>query len=207
MQIGIDPANNAAPRCSRRVRGAGEHRNDGRSEPSAHPQIFASCLPALRHWTRRRFSQCNAHDADDLVQTALLRALDRGDAVSFHGAAGALAYLRKIVLNEVRRQAQLHLRRGIAVQIEDSLNDGLDPVFHAMQATERARAYAGALRTLSPRQQRHLAWRLQHGLSFIQIARESGSSIDGARMLVGRALRKMATALRDTACVPRESPG
>lgn len=162
---------------------------------ATHQHLYATCLPALRRWTQRRFARCDMHDADDLVQTALLRALRRIDAFEARGDGSFLAYLRQIVFNEVRRQNQRQRQRGEAVAIDESLHEACDPVLDAMLEHERSHCYARALRQLNRRQRMHLALRVEHGMSFEEIAREVGGSADGARMIVTRALRAMSTRL------------
>src|SRR5690242_6647121 len=60
----------------------------------ARHALCARYLAALRRWARRWLPRTGdgVNDADDLVQTALLRALNRLDDFEFRSDAGFLAY-------------------------------------------------------------------------------------------------------------------
>jgi len=163
-------------------------------DPAARQQLCARTLPTLRRWASR-CRECGIHDADDLVQSAFLRALDRLGEFEVRGNGSFLAYLRQIVLNEARREWRRQRVRGEMVEIDERLSEGGDPVVEAMLGDERERAYAGALRRLNPRQRKHLSLRVEHGMSFGEIAGATGGSIDGARMIVARALRALSSRL------------
>ena len=163
-------------------------------DPIARQQLCGRTLPALRRWALR-CQACGIHDADDLVQNAFLRALNRLDEFEVRGNGSFLAYLRQIVLNEARREWRRQRTRGETVEIDEGFSDGGDPVIEALLGDERERTYAGALRRLNPRQRTHLSLRVEHGMSFGEIAGATGSSVDGARMIVARALRTLSSRL------------
>ncbi|HST27212.1 MAG TPA: sigma-70 family RNA polymerase sigma factor, partial [Rudaea sp.] len=106
------------------------------------------------------------------------------------GEAALLGWLRRILLNEVRDELRRRRSRGEVVAIDASLAADGDPV-GAVLAHERARAYASALRALNARQRRCVRLRVEHGMSFGEIAAATGGSEDGARMIVARALRSL----------------
>ena len=152
--------------------------------------------PLLQRWARCWLARAGAgvHDADDLVQTTLLRALHRLDTFEMRGEAGLLAWLRQILLNEVRSELRRRRCRGEAVTVDENLVADCDP-FTATLAHERERAYASALRALNARQRRHIALRIEHGMSFGEIAAAIGGNSDSARMIVVRAMRTLAQQL------------
>jgi len=157
---------------------------------------------ALSRWARRWLphARVGIHDAEDFVQTTLLRALNRIDEFELHGDAGVLAYLRQILLNEIRGELRRGARRGEAVELDDDFaTDGGDSVVEQAQRLERECAYADALRKLNPRQQRHVTLRVQFGMSFDEIAACAGGNADSARMVVTRAVRTLGAELAHVA--------
>jgi RNA polymerase sigma factor (sigma-70 family) len=163
---------------------------------SNHADLCARFRPLLRRWARCWLAQAGlgAHEADDLVQTTLLRALRGAETFEMRGEASLLAWLRQILLNELRSELRRRSCRGEAVAIDENLVADGDPVT-ATLAHERERAYANALRALNARQRRHMQLRVEHGMSFDEIAATTGGSIDGARMVVARALRTLGAQL------------
>jgi RNA polymerase sigma-70 factor (ECF subfamily) len=163
----------------------------------ARQALYACCLPTLRRWAQGCLSRerRGINDADDLVQIVLMRALNRLADFETRGANSFLAYLHQIMLNEVRNDLRKQRRRGETVECDDTIATDGDPVVEQMLGHERERAYTGALRKLNPRQQEHVALRIELGMSFREIAIRVGGSADGARMTVMRGLRNMAQCL------------
>ncbi len=159
----------------------------------ARQQLYARCLPVLRRWARGRLptQACDINDTDDLVQIALMRALNKLDRFGDRGYESFLAYLRTILINEVRNELRKFGRRGPVCDCDEALSTGGDPVIDSMLVHEGHRLYTSAFDKLNYRQQEHLAMRLELGMSFREIAAQVGGSVDGARMTVTRALRVM----------------
>lgn len=159
----------------------------------ARQQLYAHCLPALQRRARRWLPRTHAglNDADDLVQIALLRALQRIGEFEVRGAASFLAYLHRILVNEVRGELRRQRRRGDALELDENFASAADPVLDHVLSSERQSAYLSALRRLGSCQRQFLALRIDAGLSFSEIAARTGNSEDGARMRVARALRSM----------------
>jgi RNA polymerase sigma factor (sigma-70 family) len=167
----------------------------------ARQSLYAQCLPTLRRWAQACLphERRGINDADDLVQIVLMRALKRLADFETRGANCFLAYLHQIMLNEVRSDLRKQRRRGETVECDDSISTDGDPVVEQMIGHERERAYAGAMRRLNPRQQEHIALRIEFGMSFREIATQVGGSTDGARMTVTRGLRAMTEHLASAA--------
>ena len=160
---------------------------------AACQSLYARCLPTLRRWAHGCLprERRGINDADDLVQIVLMRALNRLADFETRGANSFLAYLHQIMINEVRNDLRTQRRRGEVIECDDMIATDGDPVVEQMIGDERERAYAGALRKLNPRQQEHIALRIEFGMSFREIASRVGGSADGARMTVTRSLRAM----------------
>lgn len=160
---------------------------------AAQQDLYARCLPLMRRWARGWLPRTHRglNDADDLVQNAMLRTWHRLAAFEVRGASSFLAYLHQVLLNEVRAELRRCGRQGISVECDETLPcAGDSPVDQVLQR-ERESAYASALRSLSGRQRRHIELRVEHGMSFGEIAALTGGSKDGARMMVARALRSL----------------
>lgn len=162
------------------------------TDETALPALCARFRPLLARWARYWLARSGgaAYDADDLVQTVLLRALRGSNAFEMRGEAALLGWLRRILLNELQGELRRSRCRGEIVAIDENLAADGDPVGAAL-AHERERAYASALRALNARQRRHVRLRVEHGMSFGEIAAATGGSEDGARMIVTRALRSL----------------
>ncbi|HST28490.1 MAG TPA: sigma factor, partial [Rudaea sp.] len=100
------------------------------SDGTALAALCARFRPLLARWARYCLTRAGggAHDADDLVQAALLRALRGIDAFEMRGEAALLGWLRRILLNEVRDELRRRRSRGEVVAIDASLAADGDPV-------------------------------------------------------------------------------
>lgn len=170
-------------------------------DAEARQVLYDRCLPALLRWAHGRLPQYvrGANDTDDLVQTTLLRALRHLDDFKASGSGAFLAYLRQILLNEVRHEIRSQRRHGgahLAVEDVELVDEGKSAV-EMLVSEQRLRAYENALATLSRRQQELLVLRIEFGLSWQEIALETGASPDAVRMTATRALQRMAEVIGD----------
>lgn len=164
----------------------------------AEHELCARCLPLLRRWAHGRLphSARDVSDTDDLVQVTLMRALRHLEEFESSGSGSFLAYLRQILLNEVRVELRKHRRRGAMVDIDDvPLGDDRDSVVENLVGSERLLAYERALGALERHQQEAIVMRLEFGMSYQEMALETGSTPDAVRMMVARALKTMARQL------------
>ena len=169
---------------------------DGRSRDA----LVRRFLPLLRQWAHRRLPPAarDLHETEDLVQLALMRALNHLDAFRSEGPGSFLAYLRQILLNQVRDEVRRVARRP---RVDDSVleiaDEGLGGApLERLIGEERLRAYENALAKLPQRQQALIVMRLELGLSYPEIAAEVGGTPDAARVMVARALVKLAELLK-----------
>ena len=160
-------------------------------DQDARERLVVRYLALLKHWAHgrvppraRRFA-----DTDDLVQTTLLRALNAVPHFEPRREGAFLAYLRKILLNQLRTALQ-RAEAGPPLQSLPSQLEGAhaSPLEQAIGA-EAMEAYEAALACLTEDQQQAVVLRIELGLSFQQVAEAMESpSPDAARMLVARAL-------------------
>lgn len=164
-------------------------------DAAASQTLYDRCLPVLLRWAHGRLPHYarTASDTEDLVQTTLLRALKHLDEFQSSGSGAFLAYLRQILLNEVRREIRNLQRHGTQVPVDsiDLRSDGLSSV-EMMVNQERLQAYEKALASLAKRQQELVLLRIEFGMSYLEIAQEVGGTPDAVRMSIARSLQRMA---------------
>jgi RNA polymerase sigma-70 factor (ECF subfamily) len=141
-------------------------------------------------------------DTVDLVQVAMVRTFARLQHIDATLPGSLLAYLRRAVLNQIRDEIRRARRRPQSAELDERL-PALDPdpleVVISGEALER---YNLAILQLPADQQEAFLMRIEMDCSYREIADALGrSSPEAARMLVRRAIRAVAAALRET---PRE---
>lgn len=168
-------------------------------DAEARQALYDRSLPLLLRWAHGRLPHYarSANDTEDLVQTTLMRALRHLEDFNASGSGAFLAYLRQILLNEVRHEIRNQRRHGgahLAVEDFELVDEGRSAI-EQLVSEERLRAYESALSTLGKRQQELVLLRIEFGLSWKEIALEIGGSADAVRMTVSRALQQMAEAM------------
>src|SRR5262245_60264019 len=75
--------------------------------------LIDRCLPALRRWARGRLpaGARGLLDTQDIVQDAMVRALDHLDTFESRHEGALQAYLRQAVINRIRDEARRVERR------------------------------------------------------------------------------------------------
>lgn len=169
----------------RRIRGG---------EEAARQALYERCLPLLRRWAHGRLPHRarDIADTDDLVQITLIRALRHLEEFEANGSGSFLAYLRQILLNEVRAELRKRQHQGDKVDIETvPLIDESASVAERLIGRERWRHYERALAELDRHDQALIVLRLEFGLGYPEIALETGGTANAVRMRVTRALKVM----------------
>ena len=158
-------------------------------------RLIARYLPALQRWAHGRLPGYarGADLTDDLVQETLLRALTHLDEFESRHPGAFLAYLRQILLNQVRDRIRKAQRRpGMEPLNEDEVDLGPSPL-EVTIGREKLEAFEMALSRLSPEEQEAVVLRIEMGFTHEQVAQAIGSpSANAARMLVARALVRVA---------------
>jgi RNA polymerase sigma factor (sigma-70 family) len=168
-------------------------------EPS-RTRLVARYLPMLRSWASGRLP---AHargpmDTDDLVQITLIRALESVQGFQPQREGAFLSYLRSILMNALRDQLRrAHVRRAGEI-VEDHVPDPSPTVLDEVIGKDIMERYDTALAELTESQREAVILRLEFGYSHLEIADAIGvPSADAARMLVGRAMVRLAEMMRD----------
>lgn len=167
-------------------------------EALAREALVRRFLPLLRQWAHGRLPRAarDLHETDDLVQLALMRALKHIENFQHEGPGSFLAYLRQILLNQVRDEVRRLARRPESTELDPELADGeLPSPVERLVGQERLKAYEDALAALPKRQQGLVVMRLEFGMSYPEIAAEVGGTPDAVRVMVARALVQLAASL------------
>lgn len=161
----------------------------------ARDQLIQRYLQTLRRWAHGRLP---AHarglaDTDDLVQSTLIRALNRLGSFEPQHDGAFLAYLRKALLNQIRDEIRRAERRPGADGTSDQIAAREpSPVEEAIGHETLAR-YEAALGGLSDREQQAVFLRVELRLEYQGIADALGiPTANAARMYVGRAIARLA---------------
>jgi len=152
----------------------------------------------LRRWARGRLPNYarDAANTEDVVQDAVVRALARVEHFEHRSVDGMQKYLRESVRNRIRDEVRRVSRRGVTQELPEAVyDDGYSPL-EELILKERSERYLAGLRTLKPAERMAIIFRLEHRHSFEVIAQKLGkSSPDAARMMVSRAVKRLAAAI------------
>lgn len=163
----------------------------------ARERLVARFLPQLQRWAHGRLP---AHarglmETGDLVQIALVRALDRVDGFQSQREGAFLAYLRRTLMNQLRNEIRRSLREGRAVD-PDELPDGRLSLLEQMVDRQVLEAYEAGLASLPEPLQEAVILSVEFGYSHRELAEATGSpSPNAARMTVARALVRLSKAM------------
>ncbi len=168
-------------------------------DPRARDRLFARFLPILRRLAHGRLPRCarGIGDTDDLVQVTLKKAFEHIATFDYRGDGSFLAYLRQILLNEVRDQARKHSRRPAQEALNDNLSDPQPSPLEDAIGHEALERYESALAGLPRHAQEAIVLRIEYGLTYDDIARATNMiSPEAARQLIKRSLKKLAEEMK-----------
>lgn len=161
-------------------------------------------LPELRvHVQQHVGAALRLHESGaDLVQSACREALEslRSGAFEYRGEAAFRGWLFQVALNKVRERGRYHAaahRRAVDpidpvdAEIAAALARSLSPSQAAAQREDQERLLA-AFRQLGPEQRQILQWAHFDGLAHREIAARLGTTEGNSRVLLARALARLA---------------
>ncbi len=161
--------------------------------------LLQRCLPDLKRWAHGRLPAAarGSLDTGDLVQETVLHVLRRLDHFEPRHVGAMQAYLRMSVINRVRDEVRRVSRRPPAAELPgDLVSDDTSPLEVTLQR-EAYERYREALTGLPPRDRKLIVARIEAQWSVAEIAQRFGMrTADGARMALGRALRRLTDRLR-----------
>jgi RNA polymerase sigma factor (sigma-70 family) len=156
-------------------------------------------LPKLSRWASGRLPKWarDMSDTDDLVQDTLIRSVANLGHFEARGEGALQAYLRGAVMNRIRDEIRRR-RRTPAIGALDSgiAGQGPSPLETAIGAEALAK-YDRALERLDAETREAVIARIEMGCSYAEVAELMDKpSVDAARMVVSRALVKLAEEMR-----------
>jgi RNA polymerase sigma factor (sigma-70 family) len=156
--------------------------------------LLQRCLPQLKRWAHGKLPAAarGSLDTGDLVQEAAMHVVQRLDVFQPRHVGAMQAYLRMSVINRIRDEIRRVGRHPAPVELpEDHPGDSTSPLEVALEAESYER-YRKALGNLKPRDREMIVARVEAQWSMAEIARQFGMrTVDGARMAVTRALKKL----------------
>ena len=164
----------------------------------AADELAARFLPPLRRWAQGRMPLRARHlaETDDLVQIALVRALNRVEDFDARREGAFLAYLRQILLNAMRDEIRRADRHGERLEVEDAAAE--PSLVEDAVGVDVLVAYETALATLPEAIQEAIVLRVEFQWSYAEIAEATGSpSANATRMAISRGLVQLAEVMRD----------
>jgi len=166
----------------------------------ARDRLASRYLSVLRRWAHGRLPRAarDLVDTDDLVQSTLYRALGRIADFDNRGTGAFLAYIRQILLNQIRDEARRARRRPEHAALPDDLRAEDNSPLERLIGKEKLEAYERRLAALIPTQREAVIMRLELGLRYREIAEAMGlPSGNAARLVVARGLVHMTHAAGD----------
>jgi RNA polymerase sigma factor (sigma-70 family) len=167
---------------------------------SALEALLERCLPPLKRWAHGRLPAIarGRMDTSDLVQEAALHAIGRLDQFEPRHVGAMQAYLRQSVINRIRDELRRVGRQPEPVELpEDQPGDLTSPLEAAIKVEAYAH-YREALSKLSSKDREMIVARIEVQWSLAEIAHRFGlSTVNAARMAVGRAVRKLTQQLHN----------
>jgi RNA polymerase sigma-70 factor (ECF subfamily) len=160
----------------------------------ARDRLAARYLPFLKSWAHLRLPAYarDGVDTDDLVQQTLMKGFGRLDTFEPRREGAFLAYLRQILINEIRMQIRRVKDRRPADVVSPDLEDDTTSPLERVIRGELLERYEAALERLPALQREAIFLRLELGFTYDQIAEALGKATwNSARMTVSRALLKL----------------
>ncbi len=163
----------------------------------AKERLFKTYLPIISQWAHGRLPAYarDLSETADMVQKSLMAALNKVDDFEAVREGAFLAYLRQILLNNIR----MEIRRVIRKNSHGTDQPDVEPVdleASVMQQViggEALQKYEKGLLSLKEKAREAVMLRVEFGYSFAEIAEAvEMNSANAARMLVSRSIVEMA---------------
>jgi RNA polymerase sigma-70 factor (ECF subfamily) len=161
--------------------------------------LLQRSIPSLRRFAHGRLPAAarGTLDTGDLVQETVLHVLRRLDTFEPRHVGAMQAYLRQSVINRIRDEVRRIGRHPTPAELPDDLASEMpSPLEEAVRA-EAYERYRAVLVQLSPRDREMVVARIEAQWNLGEIAqRFNMRTVDGARMAVTRALRRLMDRLK-----------
>lgn len=167
-------------------------------DEAALEMLIDRILPSLRRIGHQRLtgSTRSLLDIDDLVQEALVSVVRRLPHVVCHSRGALLAYLRRVIVNRIIDAKRKRARQGEWIPLSDDYaGQAASPLQRVIDKEEILR-YRAALLRLKPRDRQLIVMRVEHRLTYQEIATQLGvPSPNAARVALIRAIARLVSAL------------
>ena len=168
-------------------------------ESLAREELAERYLKSLRRWAHGRLPARarDLVDTDDIVQSTLMRAFNHIDRFEPRREGAFLAYMRSILLNQIRDEARRGSRRPQHVELEDEIPNADRSLLDEVIGRENMDRYEQALAHLQDSYREALILRIEMGYRHREIAEALElPTANAARKLVARALVDLAETMR-----------
>lgn len=163
-------------------------------DQEAKNRLCAIYLPILTRWAHGRLPEY-ARDlsaTDDMVNNTLLSALKKLNSFIPHREGAFFAYLRQILLNNIRTEIRKYSQKPTCKTIDQGDSSSASAL-EKLIGNEAIERYEKGLMKLSTQAREAVMLRTEFGYSYPEIATAIGSnSANSARMLVSRSLLNLA---------------
>lgn len=169
-------------------------------------ELIERYLPVLTRWAHGRLPPWarDMVDTQDLVQDALMNTVVHLEGFVPQHEGALRAYLRQAVRHRVRDEIRRKQRRPARAEFDDDLPAESASPFEELVGTEAALRYEAALRHLRASDRELILARVELGLSYDEIARQTGRpTAAAALMATSRALIRLAQEMGP----PESGPG
>jgi RNA polymerase sigma-70 factor (ECF subfamily) len=137
-------------------------------------------------------------ETDDLVQVTVVRALQSLDRFEPRREGAFLAYLRRILINQIRDQIRSAGRAPKIESLPESLAHPAPSPLEETVGKESLQRFEAALATLPPKKREAVILRVELGFDHQQVADALGiATPTAARMYVTRAIAELAEIMKD----------
>jgi RNA polymerase sigma-70 factor, ECF subfamily len=167
-------------------------------DTSAQDHLLARYRPRIFRWATGRIPGYarDFTDTDDIVQVALVGLVKNFGSFEYQGEWSLQAYLRKTVVNEIRKQIRRRVRLPDVRTLPDDLASSSPCPHETAVGREVFARYNAALETLPPVEQEAVVAWVEMGCSYKEIMLLADKpTADAARMFVTRALEKLAKSM------------
>lgn len=166
-------------------------------DESAKERLFKTYLPIITNWAHGRLPNYarDLSETADMVQKSLMSALNKIDDFEALREGAFLAYLRQILLNNIRMEIRRVTRKNNhgTEKSDLELADMEASVMQQVIGDEALQKYEKGLMSLKDKAREAVMLRVEFGYSFTEIAEAvEMNSANAARMLVSRSIVEMA---------------
>ena len=167
--------------------------------PTARDRLIERYLLALRRWARGRLPARarDLADTDDLVQVTLVRALDHVEGFEPRRDGSFMAYLRRILINQIRDELRRAGRRPAHDEVEGDIVSLEPSPLEVVVGRVVVVQFEGALERLRGDQQEAIVLRVEMGFTHAQLAEAMGfPTPNAARMFLVRSMFRLAEEMK-----------